>query len=392
MKVKVKKRHGMWNKIVSPFISKYLKKQFNYTFEKCDIKPPYIVLANHTTDFDAFFISKSFNNHLYFVMSDHVSSIPFVGKLVKHLVSPIPITKSTNDVSTVRGIMSIIKQGAPVALFPEGNKSFSGEMSEMKHSIAKLVKKLNVPVVIYNITGGYFCSPRWTKNKRKGKVNGFVKKIIQPNELQQKTEEEIFDDIKTNLRVSAYEIQEVQKQTFIGENLAQNIETLLYVCPKCNNLSSLHGSGNTFKCDKCDFESTYDEFGYLHNEYFSRLDEFDKWQKNFIKSFDYSLLDEDHIITKDCGFEIKKKVDNYKSKKIGVFDFACFKNRFELENQSQKIVIPYSDIAGYALEGVNGIQLHLKDGTIYRFKNEYTISGLKYVNFYCAITGTEMRF
>lgn len=392
MKVKVKKRHGMWNKIVSPFISKYLKKQFNYTFEKCDIKPPYIVLANHTTDFDAFFISKSFNNHLYFVMSDHVSSIPFVGKLVKHLVSPIPITKSTNDVSTVRGIMSIIKQGAPVALFPEGNKSFSGEMSEMKHSIAKLVKKLNVPVVIYNITGGYFCSPRWTKNKRKGNVNGFVKKIIQPNELQQKSEEEIFDDIKTNLRVSAYEVQEVQKQTFIGENLAQNIETLLYVCPKCNNLSSLHGNGNTFKCDKCDFESTYDEFGYLHNEYFSRLDEFDKWQKNFIKSFDYSLLDEDHIITKDCGFEIKKKVDNYKSKKIGVFDFACFKNRFELENQTQKIIIPYSEIAGYALEGVNGIQLHLKDGTIYRFKNEYTISGLKYVNFYCAITGTEMRF
>lgn len=392
MEIKVKKRHGAWNKIVSPFISAYLKKQFAYTFEKCDIKPPFLVLANHTTDYDAFFIAKSFKNHLYFVMSDHVSSIPFVGKLVRHLVSPIPITKSTSDPTTVRNIMSVIKQGAPVALFPEGNKSFSGEMSEMKHSIAKLAKKLNVPVVIYNITGGYFSSPRWTKNKRKGHVHGKVKTILQPEEMKKMTDEELFGVIKENLRVSAYEVQEKEHQIFAGKNLAQNIETFLYVCPSCHSISSLHGEGNRFYCDKCDFESTYDEYGYIHNKFFTRLDEFDKWQKEFLKTLDYDSMTEDFVITKDSGFEIKKKVDNYNSKKIGVFTLSCFKNRFELENEKQKITIPFSEIAGYALEGVNGIQLHLKDGTIYRFKNEYTISGLKYLNIYCTITKTEMRF
>lgn len=390
--VKVRKRHKMWNKVVSPFISKYLTKQFNYTFDKCDIKAPFLVLANHTTDYDAFFITKSFSDHLYFVMSDHVSSIPFVGKLIRHLVSPIPITKSTNDATTVRNIMSVISQGAPVALFPEGNKSFSGEMSEMKHSIAKLAKKLKVPVVIYNITGGYFCSPRWTKNKRKGHVHGSVKKILLPEEIEKMTDGELFDVIKKNLRVSAYEIQETQKQQFVGENLAQNIETLLYVCPKCHCFSSLHGEGNKFCCDKCDFESSIDEYGYLHNEYFSRLDQFDKWQKEFVKNIDYSAFDENQAITKDSGFIIKKKVDNYKSKKVGKFEFACYKNRFELVNDKQKITIPFDEIAGYALEGVNGIQLHLKDETIFRFQNEYTISGLKYLNIYCAITGVEMRF
>lgn len=392
MEIKVEKRHGVWNKIVSPFISSYLKKQFGYTFEKCDIKPPYLVLANHTTDYDAFFIAKSFKNHLYFVMSDHVSSIPVVGKLVRHLVSPIPITKSTSDPITVRKIMSVIKQGAPVALFPEGNKSFSGEMSEMKHSIAKLAKKLNVPVVIYNITGGYFCSPRWTKNKRKGHVHGAVKCIISPEEMKNMTDEELFRTIKDNLRVNAYEVQEKEKQTFKGKNLAQNIETFLYVCPSCHSISSLHGKGDRFYCDKCDFESTYDEFGYVHNKFFSRLDEFDKWQKQYLKTLDYNAMSEDQVITSDSGFTIKKKIDNYKSKKVGVFTLSCFKNRFELENPKQKIIIPFEDIAGYALEGVNGIQLHIKDGTIYRFKNEYTISGLKYLNIYCTITGTEMRF
>ena len=96
MAIKVKKRHGTWNKIVSPIITKLiLEKKCNYTYEKCDIKPPFLVLANHTTDYDAFGMSKSFDTPIYFVMSDHVSSKPFVGKLIRHLVHPIPITKST---------------------------------------------------------------------------------------------------------------------------------------------------------------------------------------------------------------------------------------------------------------------------------------------------------
>lgn len=392
--IKVQKRHKRWNKFVSPFISKYLEKQFGYTFEKCDIKPPFLVLANHTTDFDAFFITKSFSDHLYFVMSDHVSSIPVVGKLIRHLVSPIPITKSTNDPSTVRNIMSVISQGAPVAIFPEGNKSFSGEMSEMKHSIAKLVKKLNVPVVIYNIIGGYFCSPRWTKNKRKGHVHGFVRKILNPNEFKEMTDMELFEIIKSNLRVNAYEVQAEQKQRFTGKNLAQNIETLLYVCPKCHKFSTLHGSGDTFKCLACDFEGVLDEFGFVHSNQTTiiRLDEFDKFQKEFVKSIEFEKFGDDEPVTKDCGFVVKKKIDNYKSKKVGKFTLTCFKNRFELENKKQKITIPFKEIAGYALEGVNGIQLHLQNGTILRFQNEYTISGLKYLNIYCAITGVEMRF
>ena len=34
MSIKVKKRHGAWNKIVSPIITKLIKKKFNYTYEK----------------------------------------------------------------------------------------------------------------------------------------------------------------------------------------------------------------------------------------------------------------------------------------------------------------------------------------------------------------------
>ena len=138
--MKKKIRHTFINKFVGCFLHPILKKKFNLKVEKSDLKGPFLVIGNHTTDYDAFFIAKSFKPHIYFVMSDHISSMK-VGKLIKYLVSPIPITKSTVDATTVKHIFEIVKSGGSVGLFPEGNKSFSGDMSEMKPSIAKLVKK-----------------------------------------------------------------------------------------------------------------------------------------------------------------------------------------------------------------------------------------------------------
>lgn len=393
MAVKVRKRHGAWNKIVSPIVTRLiLKKKFNYTYEPCDIKPPYIVLGNHTTDYDAFFIAKSFKNPLYFVMSDHISSLK-VGKLIEHLVCPIPITKSTHDAGTVRGIMDVIRQGASVALFPEGNKSFAGEMSGMKPTIGKLLKKLNVPVVIYNIEGGYFSSPRWSKQKRKGRLHGFARKIIMPEELEKMTSEEIFDMVKEYGRVNAYEIQEKNPVEYIGENKAEGIESMLYVCPKCKQMSTLKGIGDEVICCKCDFKATYDNYGYLVTESDKlRLDELDKMQKEIIKNIDFSSFDEDKVITSDEGFDIKKKIDKYNNEDVGVFKLDLYKNRFEFVNQEATIVVPFEDVNGYAIEGQCGIQLSLKDGTVYRFKNPNPVSGLKHVNIYCTITGTEMKF
>jgi len=393
MAIKVKRRHGTWNKIVSPFVTHFiLKKKFNYTFEKCNLKSPFIVLGNHTTDYDAFFIAKSFKNPLYFVMSDHISSLK-VGKLIEHLVCPIPITKSTHDASTVRDILSVIKQGASVALFPEGNKSFSGEMSGMKPSIAKLLKKLNVPVVIYNIEGGYFSSPRWSKQKRKGRLHGFVKKIFMPDELDKMTNEEVFEAVKENLRVNAYEVQERNPIEYIGKNKAEGIESMLYICPKCKQISTLKSTGDEVVCTKCDFKATYDNFGYLQTENEKlRLDKLDIMQKEELKKKEFSKLKEDDIITSDEGFDIKKKIDKYTNEDLGIFKLNLYKNRFEFVNEKETIVVPFEMIGGHAIEGQCGIQLSLKDGTVYRFKNPSPVSGLKHVNIFCTITGTDIKF
>ena len=393
--MKVKKGHTIVNKIVRGVLTPVLKSKFNLSVEKSDIRAPFLVLSNHTTDYDAFFIAKSFKDHIYFVMSDHISSIPVAGALIRALVSPIPITKSSVDASTVKNILTVIKGGGAVGIFPEGSKSFAGDMSSMKSSIAKLVKKLGVPLVLYNIEGGYLSSPRWSKQKRKGQVVGKIKKIVKPEEYQKMSTEELFDIIQTNLRVNAYDSQSMHTLEFHGKNMAENIESFMYVCPECKNFDTLHGECNVVKCKNCNYHAEYTEHGYLSRGPFSRLDEYDKWLKSFVMSLDFSDYSEHEIITKDEDFEVYIKKSNYKKEKLGMFDMILFKNRLELVAKApdtDNITIPLDTIEGYGIEGMNGLQLSLRDGRVYRTKNSKPVSALKYTNLISKLSGLEMKF
>lgn len=392
--MKIKRRHTIMNKLATPFITSYIKKKFNYTWEPCDIKPPFIVVGNHTTDYDAFFLKKSFKNPIYFVMSDHITTLK-VGKLIRFLVAPIPITKSSIDVSTTREIFDVRNQGGAIGLFPEGNKSFAGDMSWIKPSTAKLFKKLGVPVVIYNIEGGYLSSPRWTKDKRKGRLHGFVRRIISTEELNKWTTEEIYKVFIENIRVNAYDVQAREKVAYIGDisTRTNNIETMLYICPKCKQVSSLKGDGPSIVCSKCGLTVTMDEYGYLAGTDFTRLDEWDRWQKQQVKGIDFDKINKDEPIISDEGWKVGRKINKYKTEDLGgMYKSTLYKEYLELKNEKDRIEISIPEIIGSAIEGVNGVQLWLKNGDVYRLKNDGPISGLKYVNYIDTINKKDFKF
>ena len=75
----------------------------------------------------------------------------------------------------IRDCLRVLKEGGAVGIFPEGNRTLTGAQWEMTDSVAKFVKLSKVPLVLYNIEGGYGSDPRWGVSKRKGKMRGYVK-------------------------------------------------------------------------------------------------------------------------------------------------------------------------------------------------------------------------
>ena len=86
----------------------------------------YLVLANHQTGFDQFFPSFAFRQHLYYLASEDIFSMGWLSKVIEWIAGPIPIKKQVTDIRAVMNCMKVAKEGGSIAIFPEGNRTFSG--------------------------------------------------------------------------------------------------------------------------------------------------------------------------------------------------------------------------------------------------------------------------
>ena len=101
--------------LLRPPLVLLLKCVFGYTYEKANNLPDnYIVLSNHTTDFDPLLVGASFRKPMYFVASEHIARWPLAYKFLKHCFAPIIRYKGTTATATVMEMLRAVKAGRNV--------------------------------------------------------------------------------------------------------------------------------------------------------------------------------------------------------------------------------------------------------------------------------------
>ena len=165
-------------------------------------KRPYLILMNHQTAFDQFFVGMSFSGAVYYLASEDIFSNGWTSKLIEYLVAPIPIKKQTVDVRAVLNCIRVAKEGGSIAIAPEGNRTYSGQTEYMSPSIAPLARKLGMPIALYRIEGGYGAHPRWSDVVRRGKMHCYVSRVIYPEDYANMTDDELFAAIEKELYVN----------------------------------------------------------------------------------------------------------------------------------------------------------------------------------------------
>ena len=142
------------------------------------VTPPegaYIVLPNHSCGADQFFVALSFRKkHMYFVASEHAFRKKLLGAVMRFATGPISRTKGAVAASAVLSILRRLRQGVPVCIFPEGNRTWNGRSLPIHPTTAKLLRSAGVPVLTYRIEGGYLTDPRWSHSLRRGRLRGGV--------------------------------------------------------------------------------------------------------------------------------------------------------------------------------------------------------------------------
>lgn len=164
----IKFRHRIVRNIAYAILAPYSKIKYGINVEHFREQEdrPYLVLYNHQTSFDQFFVGIGFSGPIYYVASEDIFSNGMVSSLVKYLVAPIPIKKQTVDFKAIKTCFKVAKEGGTIAIAPEGNRTYSGRTEYMSPTIASLARKLGMPIALYRIEGGYGVQPRWSDKVR----------------------------------------------------------------------------------------------------------------------------------------------------------------------------------------------------------------------------------
>ncbi|MBP5600089.1 MAG: 1-acyl-sn-glycerol-3-phosphate acyltransferase, partial [Lachnospiraceae bacterium] len=200
----IKLRHIIISAIAYPIVWAMTVLKYHVKFERFKEakKRKFLILYNHQTAYDQFFIGLTFVRPVYYLATEDIFSMGFLSKLLRFAVAPIPIKKQTSDLNAVKLCIKVANEGGNIAIAPEGQRTYSGVTTYINPAIATLAKKINLPIAFFKIEGGYGVQPRWSDSVRKGKLTAKVSKIVEPEEFNALSKEELYDLICKELYVN----------------------------------------------------------------------------------------------------------------------------------------------------------------------------------------------
>lgn len=371
-------RHKVITFLLAPAFALLCRLKYHIRIVRCKElqKRQCLVVMNHQTAFDQFFISLAlYPRPVYFIASEDLFSNGFVSKLLRWAVAPIPIRKQTTDVNAVMNCLRVAKEGGTIALAPEGNRTFSGLPCYSNPAITSLIKKLHLPIAIFRIEGGFGIQPRWSDVCRKGSMRAYVSRIIEPEEYQDLSKDALYDLLQKEMYVD-----ETQNAgPFHHKKLAEYLERAMYVCPWCG-LSVFESHDDVISCKHCGRQirhlpdQTLSGIGCQFP--FQNVAQWYQHQCDFVNKLDLYQNPEAPLYHDTANVSL---VQLYKNKKILAKDasIVLYHNRI----QAGDMTLFFSDIQTVTVLGKNKLNIYHKDA-LYQLKGGKRFNALKYMNIF----------
>lgn len=373
----IKFRHKVVVALLRPVFGLYIRLRYGIRTEKFREQGdrPYLIVMNHQTAFDQFFVSLTFNRPIYFVASEDLFSLGWLSDALRYLVAPIPIKKQTLDLQAVKNCIRVAREGGSIALAPEGNRTFHGRTLYMKPGIASLAKKLGLPLAIFRIEGGYGVHPRWSDVVRKGRMRSRVSRVVEPEEYAAMTNEELFRLIEQELSVD----EACVTGDFRHKKNAEFLERAMYVCPWCG-LTTFESHDDIITCTKCGRKIRHlptKELQGVDCEFPHRfVAGWYDWQYDYVNHIDLSALTDAPVYEETARLS---RVFAYKNKKLLKKETVVrlYGDRITVDDQ----VFSFDETSAVVVLGKNKLNIY-SGNEIYQLKGSKRFNALKYVNFF----------
>lgn len=131
---------------------------------------PVLMLSNHQSFLDPILCQIPLKRPLYCIARESLYTSNKLFGLLLLSVLTIPIKRGEADLSAMRKVMDKLKQGWGVCLYPEGERTYDGKISDIKPGFGLLSRRTGAKIIPVVIDGAFECWPRQKKFPSIGKV------------------------------------------------------------------------------------------------------------------------------------------------------------------------------------------------------------------------------
>ena len=219
--------------------------------EKLGRKEQCLILMNHSSFIDFEILSSIFYPRPINIVATFDA---FIGKdWLMRQIGCLETKKFTTGAGLLRDMAYAVKKlKTSILMFPEAGYSLDGRATVLPDSLGKCLKFLKIPVVSVITDGAFARQPLYNNlRKRKVPVTARVEYLLSPEDIQEKSVEELNAIIREKFSFDNFKTQKEKGLIIADENRAEGLHRVLYKCPNCHVEGKMVGVGTRVSCKNC---------------------------------------------------------------------------------------------------------------------------------------------
>jgi 1-acyl-sn-glycerol-3-phosphate acyltransferase len=142
----------------------------------------FIIASNHASHLDPPLVGSACSRKLWYFAKEELFEIPILAWVVRHLNS-FPIKLRSANFRSIRFALAQLKEGKGVLIFPEGARSWNGDIGQPLPGIGLIAAKSGAPIIPAFIEGSNRALPRGSKFIRPTKISVHFGQPFQASDL-----------------------------------------------------------------------------------------------------------------------------------------------------------------------------------------------------------------
>lgn len=117
-----------------------------------------VIAANHASNYDPPVLSISCPEEVHFLAKGSLFEVPVLGWLIK-ILNAHPVARGASDAAVFRTMVELLSEGKKLILFPEGQRSRTGDIKPLERGLSFLVYKAKCRIIPVYIKGSFDAWP-----------------------------------------------------------------------------------------------------------------------------------------------------------------------------------------------------------------------------------------